>query len=554
MDTDTLDNLTMTGVGEAAATRSAPPGPEVYRNVARRYLPVWREVIGAAPWLQLDHCHNDKDKQRFDTLADSVCAGVNLGFCNTDEEDESTRSLHRELVRATLVLWQSHLACDGRYLGRRDHPRAAYIIAQIVKLLCEVDGYAEPLLLADVARHLDHLARRSQRACWLEAACVAALGDGALLLRRTDMLRTARERLPALLARQSAEGWFPEQGGVDLGLLSLTIDALARLYHRHNWEELTEPLGRALRFLRHFVTPSGAVPTFGRTFGTGCLSPYGVELLAPTHVDANALAIILRRRYAAHAGGVGLSWSRAAALRIGSSAVLGARHGGTAFDAAKATPVPAQPVTSFDHAGLTIVQTSHYRAVVSRRHGGALWVWWTETDAVTQDQGVCVVFPNHTRTSGTLDRFTQVGDEHPTITCAGVLRRLQQGPRPTPALWRWLRRRFRSRRAGTTPHPPLSGTKPLTEAQHGALLHDHFRRDVTFHEDSIDIRDEVICRMSCQAVVCGSSLDTNTAPVDATMTERNAAAPLYLPGAKHTVVTRTLAAGVMGRVDQLDFD
>ncbi len=554
MGANTTEQLTIAKVLDSAQPQATTlPGPDVYRAVARKYLPLWRATIGSAPWLKLDRSTIVSPGDGFVDLANQIAAATAIGLYEGTNADAPAMELHREQTRATLVLWQSYLGGDGMFRMRRDHPLGARMASQVVQLLCEVDGYAEPLLLADVSRHLDRLARQPKRACWLEAAAIVAMADGAVLLRRTELLGLARERLARLLARQTIEGWFPENGGADVGLLSLTIDALARVYHHHNWDELTEPLTRSLRFLRHFVTPSGLTASCGVPLGTGVLSPYGLELLAPTHADANALALILRRRYAQRAQANDTAWSKEAALGIGPSALLAARHGNATLHDTRTEPLPSKHITRFERADLTIVETRHYRAIVSPRHGGALWVWWSNEDSITQDTGVCVIFPNHTRVSGNIDRSTKSSTTNTTITCGGVLRRLRTGSRST--IWRWLRQTLRPRRSSTFKHPPLSGAKPLTEAQHRALLHDYFRREMTFHEDTIVIRDEIICRTKCEAIVCGSDTSANpTLASDVTANEQHTDAPLYLRGGKHTAITRTYENGALSGYEQRGLD
>ncbi len=531
------------------------PDSEVYRTVALRYRPEWRSMIGVAPWLELDHPIGVKGGIRIRDLAGRIAAATALGFCEGAETEGVSPALIREQVRATLALWQSHLTGAGKLRACRDHPLAVRMASHVVHLLCDIDGYAESFLLGDVSRHLDWLARQPARDGCCEASLVVALADGAVLLRRTELLRYARQRLHELLLRQTDEGWFPERGGADVGRLTLAVDSLARVYHHHDWDELTEPLARSLRFLRHFVTPTGLTATCGEPFGTGLLSPYGVEILAATHPDAYALAVILRHRYAKLAQTKEASWSSEAALRIGPAALLAARCGSATLRGPTFEPIPSERLTRFTRADVAIVETPHYRAIISPRHGGAVWVWWSRLNSLTQDSGLCVVFPHHTRVSGNVDRSNRSSTTPTTITCHGVLRRLRTGERPRSSCWRWFRKAVRLRGGDTLRQPPLTGTKPLTKAQHRALLHDHFRRDVTFHEDRIEIRDEVICRMKCEAIVCGSMIDPNTvAATDATSCEQPGDAPIYLRGGKHAVITRVYQNGALRECRQQGLD
>ncbi|UCC31360.1 MAG: hypothetical protein JSU86_03605, partial [Phycisphaerales bacterium] len=338
-----------------------------------------------------------------------------------------------------MIHWQLSLRGDGRP-GHRQLLRSPLYVAtagQVVQLLSETAGFQTSMLLRDLERHLQWLPSRPPQTPWVEAALICAIADGGVLVRDTTLLRQARSRLEALLARQNEEGWFPEHGGPDVGRLSLTIDALARLYRQNRWEELKEPLGRALSFLTHFVHPDGSVGGCYSSCDTEFISPYGMELLAPTFAEAASLALLCRRLWAAPV--LDEYYGGDDDLR----AVLGAS---TVLAAANAAPLPAEQYvlpsetvgqTRFPGAGLTVFSTKAYHAVVAGRNGGALKVTWRNSAAGLEDPGVVVVYPHGTRTAAGPNVRGRQHVNGSSVTCGGILQRTE--PKRT-GLRHWIKR------------------------------------------------------------------------------------------------------------------
>jgi len=518
---------------------------DVYRSAARDCVPKWLTANGAAPWLNVCNpaCRNHGADPGELLRIVSCAAALGLYGQSTGRPDEA--SACRDHAHAGVVLWQSRLEADGSPTRRvlRQSPLTAFIASRITQLLLEGDIGDAPLLADDLDKHLSWLSRLPFRPCWIEAATIAALADGAVLLRRTELLRQARRRLNALLLRQSPEGWFPEDGGFDIGLHSLTVDALARAYARHNWKELSHPLVVALRFVRHFVTPDGVTGACTSTFGTGFVSPFGPELLAPTHEDAAALARLIRARYART--GATTSWSPDLAAMLGPSLLLAARHARDRIDDECAEDLPARGITRFDHARLIVAQTPAYRAVVATRAGGALWHWWSKTQTLIEDPGIIAVFPRGVRVSGQFDDRNRERLDEATVICGGMLRRMHRPESARVNLVRAGLRKLQERMRRSPADPPLRRrAKSLSPDQKRTLARDYFRREIEFVEESLRVRDELIARLSCDALVCQSPLTPEAHPlVDRISVEAGVASPIYVRGGHHLLVDRNYRRG-----------
>jgi hypothetical protein len=309
--------------------------------------------------------------------------------------------------------------------------------ANVATLLSESSEFHTDSLLGDLARHLRWLARRPYLASWKEATFIAALADAAIITRDHWFKGEAHRRLTRLLAIQSSEGWFPEGGGPDLGLLSLGIDALVRLGTQDHTAPITDALSRACRFLDHFVDadsiPGGAVNARGTQF----VSPYGLEVCAP--------------------------------------------------------PVSAVPETpydaSFPSSGWKRMETRAYRALMNTRQGGALRIDWKGSPVPWQDSGVTVVFSNSVRISGRWSAHTRA-------TCEGGVERCV-GPLHHPRLLVEPDRHSFLVRCGKRIRSALFPGADSTDRPSPARLHGvryalgHFSREVAFDDDAVRITDLV---------------------------------------------------------------
>ena len=74
-----------------------------------------------------------------------------------------------------------------------------------------------------------------------------------------DDFELKRAKLAATLARQTAEGWFPEVGGMDLGYCSVLLDYVM-LYCRVTGDRSPLPaMGRLVRFMLPHIHPDMTV-------------------------------------------------------------------------------------------------------------------------------------------------------------------------------------------------------------------------------------------------------------------------------------------------------
>lgn len=222
------------------------------------------------------------------------------------------------------------------------------------------------------------------------------LATAAAALARWDALEgdgAARDRarglVAAILAHQSAEGWFLEYDGADPGYQSLGTCYLADLHLRRPDWGLQEPLARSVRFLWHFAHPDGS---FAGLYGSRCTRfycPAGLEALAPELPEARALALFMRDSIARQ---------RTVTLAAMDEPNLVPMFNAWCWAAAlhePAGPAPALPCrqgavrAEFPEAGLVVDGGPDHYTVVSTRKGGVVAHFRGDRAAV-MDAGVVV--------------------------------------------------------------------------------------------------------------------------------------------------------------------
>jgi len=562
--TDRADNVTAVSVAQPSSETPAPgaarPAPQqtqtlnasldrsVYVIAARASLPRWLRILGPAPWFHcgvptrrsLPPCADVLYRQQAAALAVAV-------LCEADQR-RPDRSYLREAVRASLIRWQLSLGGDGHpaHRGLRRSPLHGAIVGHVIHLLNETAGFQTGMLLNDIERHLLWLERRARQTPWLEAATICALADGAVLVRDAGMLERARHRLDALLARQDEEGWFPECGGADIGRLSLTVDALARLYRQNGWEKVKEPLRRSLRFLIHFVHPDGSSGGCYSSCDAAFISPYGVELLAPTFTDAAALARLCRQRCAMLSPDQLYGCDDDVCAAVGASVTLASVTAPARFPEGCTYPYQQIGRVRFPRAGLTIFVTKSYHAVAAGKKGGALHVTWRNGISTLEDAGVIVVHPHGTRCGAHADVRAEKDVTDSSVTCSGILRRVGA---PSSRSRRWIRRWLgwlwgRMRTPGPPPTPEHQSPRVV---DYHRLAHDRYTRRITFADDWIRIHDLVRCRLPCETIVCQSPGPAPIKPFgDA---GHSARPPIFVEGGRNIEITRIYRNGEL--VDQL---
>ncbi len=528
---------------EVPSPLSAMPAA-VYGTVARSCLPRLCHILGSAPWLDDESYRRAGLRNDSELWCRRPAATQAIGMLVDNDPELADNAYLRECVRASLVRWQMSLTRDGR--PRRRAARRAPLYpagsAHVIHLLADSSEFQTELLLRDLIGHTRWLARQPQQTPWLEATTVGALVDGAVVIRDTTVLKTARDRLGRLLARQDEEGWFPEHGGADLGRLSLAVDALARLFRRTGWEELLPAIKQAMAFMTHFAHPDGSFGGCYGSEGTAFISPYGPELMATTLREAASLAALTRQRYARYGAGHLPPWHDDLLSLMAPRLILAALAAPQSLPAQDVLPFEKDGQVFFPNAGLVIRTTRDYHAVVGLKSGGALHATWRNGKSALEEPGVKVVFPFAVRTANRWDRRVDVRVGGDSVTAHGILRRPLREPRKR---WAPLRSFLRQHDSASR---EIRGEYPTWEkrwqpADYLRLTHDWYRREITFTADTICLRDAVRCRLPCQAVICRTPLSGDISRLADRDPAPSAPAPIFTDGGRFVEVIRSYRNG-----------
>ncbi len=517
----------------------------VYGRIARALLPRWANLLRLSlPTVprraQASAYGGGVHRQHKRQLA-ALAAGIT---CEVDDAWDANAYLE-ECIRASLIGWQLSLRASGRPSrgAARRHPLQGAMTGAVIRLLDHTSRFQTPSLLGDLECHLTWLAKRRYRQPHHEASTVCALADGATMVRDTHLLDIAKRRLAVLLASQTLEGWFGDGTSFSAAKTGEIVDGLARIHAEHDWDELVDPIRRALRFLAFFTTPDKTFVGYRDADSDAFLSPYGVELMAPTLTEAAALACVARAQCATAMQGHAGTWHDDLCVTLGSRIALAAMC--ASRELRDTTPqTHHEPGPAFlAGAGIAVFNTPAYHAIVDTRHGGALVVTWRNEQPPLIDGGVAVEFAHASRTSGSSAPHTGRWINDRGLMIEGCLRSTTGRPHE---LWRrlasWMR--FRPHHAAS-----ISRGSSVRQTEHKTgictrLARDRFRREITFGADTVRIRDTVDCRLPCHTVLCQSaSLDDRTSWQVFPMAEHRVRPPISVEGGRRVELTRVYENG-----------
>lgn len=123
-----------------------------------------------------------------------------------------------------------------------------------------------------------------------EIAAIAGLYLYYMITGKQTVLEAVNRKVDAVLYVQSKDGWFPEQGGADIGYSSVAFDMLMEYYAASRDDRVKAPAIRLLDFLSYFVHPDG---TIGGEYGsrnTIYFMPNGLETFVALGLDEKSTA------------------------------------------------------------------------------------------------------------------------------------------------------------------------------------------------------------------------------------------------------------------------
>ena len=214
-------------------------------------------------------------------------------------------------------------------------------------------------------------------ACNQEWAAIAGLYQYYLITKERIILDAVQKKIRGIMQLFSQEGWFPEQGGVDIGYASVTLDMLTEYYVASKDETVKPTIVSMVDFLSHFVHPDG---TAGGEYGsrnTTYFLPAGLETCVLLHLNDDTARAMLQQLFTENSAG---SFMDAIDDRYMSHYVMHSYL--RALE--KFVPRPVTGITLpfctihkryFAESGLLTVFNGEYYAVAGLQKGGVIKVW-----------------------------------------------------------------------------------------------------------------------------------------------------------------------------------
>lgn len=206
------------------------------------------------------------------------------------------------------------------------------------------------------------------------AAAAAALTVVGRLTGDRRHHKRAEYFLQRIFSRQSAEGWYEEYGGADLGYQTHGSFYLARIWSMTGNQQLLISLQRSVAFLSHFIHPNG---TLGGEYGsrnTSFYFPAAFEILASTLSEAAGIAAFMRDSVARQ-NAPGLAAVDAYNFCPMLNNYLYAHDAAGDIPSPPDLPFEKEGQWNFPAAGLMVLSNATYYAVFAPSKGGVLKVF-----------------------------------------------------------------------------------------------------------------------------------------------------------------------------------
>ena len=162
---------------------------------------------------------------------------------------------------------------------------------------CRVLKWTDDAVVASCVRAAHYLVGTAERqALNQESAAIPGLYATYLLTGETQFKAAAEKKLAWLCAEQSAEGWFAEYGGADIGYLSTTLDFLAEYWRMSGDAQAYAACERIVDFARYFVHQDGSAGGQYGSRNTEYFLLSGLSAMADRSAAAAAILSRLRRQ------------------------------------------------------------------------------------------------------------------------------------------------------------------------------------------------------------------------------------------------------------------
>ncbi|RJQ32460.1 hypothetical protein C4572_00975 [Candidatus Parcubacteria bacterium] len=177
-----------------------------------------------------------------------------------------------EFITAGIKYWSRIQNKDGSFNewfpNEHSHVATAFTTYAVTEtlLLLKEDLEISKGVLESIKKAADWLSNNSDFLVTNHAAGAAvALYNSFLITQEKKYLDSSRKEIEIVLGNQDKEGWYLEYDGCDPGYLSVTVDFLARYYHKSGDQHVFDSLASAIKFMKYFLHPDGS---YGGEYGS----------------------------------------------------------------------------------------------------------------------------------------------------------------------------------------------------------------------------------------------------------------------------------------------
>jgi len=255
-----------------------------------------------------------------------------------------------------------------------------------------------------------------------QTGAIIALLNLYLLTGDNKYQAASKEKISLLKQRQSAEGWFIEYGGPDIGYLSLAIDYLSKYYLKTRDAQVGEILTLALGFIKNYIQPNLVAGGEYTSRNTEYLIPHGFEIFSTFNEDAFLMAAMVRKslmtsnafprlfddRYFTY---VGYTWLQA---YMDSNPDLDNK-----VEDVINNHFNKSATRYYDESGLIVINDKNKHLIVNVKKGGAFRLFDKKTGVAYSDSGILVESKGKWYTSGWLSAKGQSSISEENITILG---------------------------------------------------------------------------------------------------------------------------------------
>lgn len=283
---------------------------------------------------------------------------------------------------ATLRYWAKVQLRDGSqneyYPHEHGFPPTAFSlfsVCETYKLL----GLDDAALREKIAKSAAYMAGNIEPNAYnQEMASITALYSAYTVLKDEGIRSACQSKLKRFLSHQTADGWFPEYGGADIGYMSVTLDMLGEYYSLSGDETVRPALDGMVNFLQHFVHPDGTVGGEYASRNTTYFQPNGLEVaLQAGNPAAAAMKQALYQDTARYNYFMDSLDDRYLSHYVLHSFLRALRKEQAAQEEVKPTLLPCETEHRkfFSHSGLLTLNNGAYYAVAGLQKGGVLKVY-----------------------------------------------------------------------------------------------------------------------------------------------------------------------------------